>query len=809
MIVRTISKPFLPQTLQMKLSQALFRGKKSCYIPINKPCLNIKKNKNAIVCYSLLLYWVSAIIPQKSDNWIKSMTELTSEKIKSSNNVKSKIGKVEPNKIEASANEILKENQLSELQSEEKEKKLLSACRLLLREHGIRKSAAAIRDAVEITYDTFTPKYAVVSLSNLGFKASFGYLKIKKISKGFFPLIAFLNNGDAVLIKNYDENDNLEITEFGSQDESKTLSYKDFADQYSGYAILAKALNKSEIEERSGHWFFSSFQKSKWLYIQVMIAAMVSNFLSLTTSLFIMTVYDRVIPNGAFESLIALSIGAIIALGFDFLIRSLRGKFIDVASKRADLEISRRLFDRILSLTPGEMRQKTGAMAGTVREFETLREFFNSSTLVVLIDLPFVFFFIYVIYLIAGPLAYVGLVAVPVVIVVGLGIQPFLSKITKGNIESGMNKQAVLVETLNGLETVTATGSGKLMRKRYEEALNNQSERGNKIRAMSMFMVNFASSVQQYAQVAAIFYGVYLVVEGTISQGALIGAIILGGRTMSPLSQLANTLSRVNGAIAAYRNLSLLIGQKHISQINLSPISRPNFNGEIEFKNVSYTFEGTSQPVIQNLSLKIPSGQKVALVGKMGSGKSTLSRLIAGILEPTEGAILIDGVDVRQIDKADIRKNIGVMLQDSWLFSGTIRENIQMGYNEFDDDHILRICKIAGVDDFVGAHAKGYDLEIHEKGIGLSGGQKQTINLARSLLHDPQILLLDEPTSSMDQGTEKKVVTSLEASGVNKTMVIVTHRNPILSIVDRVLVLENGKIMADQTPEQLGIKKVK
>jgi ATP-binding cassette subfamily C protein LapB len=446
-------------------------------------------------------------------------------------------------------------------------------------------------------------------------------------------------------------------------------------------------------------------------------------------------------------------------------------------------------------------------MAGTIREFETLREFFNSSTLVILIDLPFVFFFIYVIYLIAGPLSYVFLTAVPLVIIVGLGIQPFLARITKGSVQSGMNKQAILVETLNGLETVTATGSGKLMRKRYEEALNNQADSGKQIRALSMFIVNFAASIQQYAQVAAIFFGVYLIVDGQITQGALIGAVILGGRTMAPLSQLANTLSRVNGALTAYRNLAALIGNKYGNSSNHSPISRPRLNGDIEFKNVSFKFEGSGQATINDISFKIPAGQKVALVGKMGSGKSTLSRLIAGILEPTSGAILIDGVDVRQIDQSDIRKNIGVMLQDSWLFSGSVRENIQMGFNEYDDDYVLNICKVAGVDDFVGSHPKGYDLEIKERGIGLSGGQRQTINLARSLLHDPQILLLDEPTSSMDQGTEKKVVGSLREFSQDKTMLIVTHRNPIISIVDRVFVIENGKILTDQTPEQLGIKK--
>ena len=720
------------------------------------------------------------------------------------------LAQIEPVKVEV--NQDIVEDEIvqkedNNIKAGTSEKSLILSVRVLLREHGVRKSAAAIRDAVEMPHDVFAPKQAVSAISSLGFKASFGNLSLSSITSDFYPALAFLKDGNSVIIKEADEEDEIVIIYPHERNRKEVISKDDFGSQFSGYVIIAKELNRREKEERSGHWFFSAFRKSKWIYVQVMIAAMVSNFLSLTTSLFTMTVYDRIIPNGAFESLIALSIGVVIALGFDFLIKSLRARFIDTASKRADLEISRRLFDRILTLTPVEQRQKTGAMAGTIREFETLREFFNSSTLVILIDLPFVFFFIYVIYLIAGPLAYVPLAAVPLVIIVGLGIQPFLARITKGSVESGMNKQAVLVETLNGLETVNATGSGRLMRKRYEDALNDQSDSGNKIRALSMFIVNFAASVQQYAQVAAIFFGVYLIVEGTITQGALIGAVILGGRTMSPLSQLANTLSRANGALTAYRNLSKLIGAKHNSAEELSPISRPNLDGEIEFKNVSYKFDGASQPVIKNLTFKIPAGQKVALVGKMGSGKSTLSRLIAGILEPTEGAILIDGVDVRQIDPSDLRKNIGVMLQDSWLFSGTIRENIQMGFNEYDDDHILKICKIAGVDDFVGSHPKGYDLEIRERGIGLSGGQRQTINLARSLLHDPQILLLDEPTSSMDQGTEKKVVASLKEVSEDKTMMIVTHRNPILTMVDRVFVLEGGQIVADQTPEQLGLKK--
>lgn len=713
------------------------------------------------------------------------------------------IAKIEPVKVPAS--EAQPSND-ADLAIEADDQSLLYATRALLRLHGIRKSRTAIRDAVEMPHSIFGPREAVSALNVLGFNSSFGALRITEINPNLLPLLAVTKSGEAILLKSVSEEHF--VVQTGHETVSEiTLTRAQFQDVYTGYVILANELSDEQKEARSGHWFFSAFRKSKWLYVQVMIAAMVSNFLSLTTSIFTMTVYDRIIPNGAFESLIALSIGVGIALGFDFVIKSLRARFIDVASRRADLEISRRLFDRILNLTPTEQKQKTGALAGTVRDFETLRDFFNSSTLVVLIDLPFIAFFIYVIYLIAGPLAYVAMVAVPLVIIVGLGIQPFLARITRGTVQSGMNKQAVLVETLSGLETVNATGSGKLMKKRYEDALDSQSESGNRVRVLTNFIVNFAASVQQYAQVAVIFLGVYLIVDGTITQGALIAAVILGGRTMSPLGQLANTMARVNGALVAYRNLSKLVGGKVRQPNDGSSISRTEFKGEIEFKNVSFTFDGANQPTLRNVSLKIPAGQKVAIVGKMGSGKSTLSRLIGGIFEPTEGAILIDGVDVRQIDKSDLRKNVGIMPQESWLFSGSVRENIQVGFNEYSDEHFLEICKVSGVDDFVGSNPQGYDLMVQEKGAGLSGGQKQAINLARSLLHKPAILLLDEPTSSMDQASEKRVVKALSENLEGKTLITVTHRNPILALVDRVLVMENGQIIADKSPEKLGIKK--
>ncbi len=685
--------------------------------------------------------------------------------------------------------------------------RLEMAVRRVCEANGRRKSVASIRRLVGENFETYGPKEACASLQNLGFEATFVNVSQKQLELQELPLIAFdKEQNPLVLIERKSDGSYVVIRDKKAKN-SEIILQGDFENIFSGYIVSIRKLSEFELQQKRGHWFFGAFKSSRWLYAQVIVASVISNFLALTTSIFTMTVYDRIIPNSAIDSLIALSIGVVIALSFDFIIRTIRGRFIDKASKAADIEVSNTLFDRVLSLTPAEQSQKTGAMASIIKEFETLREFFTSSTLVILVDLPFAFFFIYVISLIAGPMALVPLVAVPIVVVVGLLIQPFIARLTKATQQTGMNKQSVLVETLSGLETVNATGSGQLMKSRYIEALIGQSQSGGKSRNISQFLVNFSASVQQYAQVGAIFYGVFLIRDGLITQGALIAAVILGGRTLAPLAQLANALTRVNGAMTAYKSLNALLKNFNNAGLNDNYVSRSKLTGSIEFKNVSFSFPGAVEPTIKDLSIKITPGQKVAVVGKMGSGKSTLIKLISGLYEPTEGAVLIDGIDVRQLDKTDLQHNVGVMLQDSWLFSGTVKENIQLGLLEYDDDHILSLAKISGVDDFVASNPKGYDFEIKERGVGLSGGQKQSINLARALLHDPKLLLLDEPTSSMDQGTEKKIVDNLQEYGKDKTMMIITHRNPILTMVDRVLVVENGKVVADNTPDQLGLKK--
>ena len=682
---------------------------------------------------------------------------------------------------------------------------LIKILGLHLKSYGIAFSDGAIRDLPETSYEKFGPIQAVNALVLLKFNASFGKLTFKKLLKlRFEGLICFDKNDAPFLLEaGIKENSYIVNRYEDNQIISANLTKAELKENFNGFAIVSEQQAPDASKRSENDWFFGSLFKSKFLYFQVIFAASVSNFLGLSTSLFIMVVYDRVVPNEAIESLIALTVGVVIALVFDMAIKMLKAYFIDQAGRRADDRMSRLLFDKIAQLDTTGQRRQSGALAGVVREFDTLREFFTSATLVAIVDLPFIFFFIWIISLIAGPLAVIPALAVPIVIFTSLIIQPFLAKIASSSMDQSFNKQAVLVETLQGLETIKAIGADKLMRKRYQNAASAQADAGVKSRFLSQFAINCSTSVQQFAQVATIFYGVYLIRDGEVTMGALIAAVILGGRTLAPLTQMAQAMSRANSARQAYKNINKLFINDTSHILQGGNLSRGTILGAFEFQQATYSFPQSQTATISDLTLKIPVGQKIAIVGKMGSGKSTFLRLAAGLVQPNSGSVLIDGIDLRQLNESDLRRNLGVMLQENWLFSGTVRENLQLGFNQYSDEDILNISQVAGLDDFISKVPNGYDLRLQEKGEGLSGGQRQTISLARALLHNPSVLVLDEPTSAMDTGTEKIVINRLSKWAKDKTVLIVTHRKSILQMVDRVLVFDEGKIITDTTPDKL------
>lgn len=553
----------------------------------------------------------------------------------------------------------------------------------------------------------------------------------------------------------------------------------------------------------TSHWLAGPLRDNAKIYAQTVLAALIVNLLGLVSSFFIMTVYDKVLPNQAIESLIALTIGVVLAHIFDLILKSLRGYFVDIAGQRLDAVVGALVFENLMAMRLDQRRGPTGATAGLVREFDNLRDFFSSATLVALVDLPFIFVFIGVIAMMGGVLAFVPLAAVGAAALAGLVIQPLIARHTRDAMAEGHHKHAVLIETLAGLETVKSVAAAGLMRDRWRKSVLKQAKISTIGRFVNQAAVNFSGFAQQFAQVGVVVIGVFLVGDHKMSTGALIASVILTGRAMAPLAQVASLLGRVNGALASYRSLNELMGRRSETDPKREYFKRETLAGRIEFREVSFSYPGAKAKALDDVSFVIEPGERVAVLGRNGSGKSTIVRLMMGIYEPIEGAILADDTDIRQIRPSDLRRNIGAVLQDVCLFSGSIRENIALGLQGVSDDDVLAAAKIAGVHEFVGASEAGYDRVLTERGEGLSGGQRQAIALARALASKPSMLVLDEPSSALDTQAEAQLIARLDASTKGKTLVVVTHRTTMLRLVERVIVLDRGRVVIDGKRDEI------
>lgn len=600
-------------------------------------------------------------------------------------------------------------------------------------------------------------------------------------------------DGYVVLLRKT-EGDRVDVLRIDGVTERVPLFEQDF---YRDVSRIYNVQFTSAKEESKWAWLTKPLIESKWAYGQVILAALLINFLALSTSIFTMVVYDRVLPNNATESLVALTIGVGIALGFDIILKMLRGWFLDGAGSRADTLIGEKLFEQLVALDLSGKRDSVGGLSSVMREFESLREFMTSATLVALIDLPFIIIFLLVIYALGGPIVLVPLILVVAVLVVGVLAQPFLNRLAQQAISEGKNKQSILVETLSGIEVLKTSMAGREMRRRWRESLTTQSSSAVKSRAVSQFVVNFSAFAQQLAQVGIVVVGAHQVAQGNITLGGLIAAVILAGRSMAPLSQIANVLTRIVHARASFKALGNFMALPLDRKPNARLLQKETINGDIEFRNVSFQYDERSRKVIDEVSFSIKKGEKVALLGKIGSGKSTIARLMYGLYEPTLGSVLIDGVDVRQIEPFDLKRNVSLILQDSWLFSGSVRDNIAAGAPVCDDESLIKSAEISGANEFLADHPSGYDLQLLEAGGGLSGGQKQSISIARGLVGDPSVLIMDEATSMMDMGSESKFVERLGKSLIDQTLIVITHRSAMLQLVDRIIIFDKGKIVAD------------
>lgn len=589
--------------------------------------------------------------------------------------------------------------------------------------------------------------------------------------------------------------------------ESVLISDKEMREIYSGFAIFLKPKAKVDrrVEETdlkpSGHWLLGTLWRYRQYYRSAAIATLLVNILTLASIFFTMNVYDRVVPNQAFVTLWSLAIGVITAMLFEAFARYIRAHLIDVAGKKADLVLGTLLFRQMLSIKMEHKPASSGSFANQLREFESVRDFAASASLSAIADIPFVLFFIGIIFTIGGYLGFVPLILLPIILTISIIIQWPLAKTMKENLRETSLKQGVLIESVEGMETLKAVGGDPYMQRRWENFSALASETSMKSRRLSAMATGCFAFFQQIQTVIIVIVGVYLISAGDMTQGALIGTVMLASRATAPLGQIVGLAVRFQQAKAALESLNGLMAKPVDRDERIDYLPSPELNGNVAMSEIEFAYPAPPMqpaiPVLKKINITINRGERVAILGKIGSGKSTLLRVLARLFTPTAGQIFADGLDVTQIDPADWRKHVGFVSQDSRLFYGSLRENIMIGTPDATSKEFLRVLKLTGLDQIAAKHPMGINLPIGEMGDGLSGGQRQLVSLARSLIARPAMLLLDEPTSSMDMQTENKFIEHLKNATDDQTLVVVTHRPSLLSLVDRIIVIDDGKVVAD------------
>jgi ATP-binding cassette subfamily C protein LapB len=549
-------------------------------------------------------------------------------------------------------------------------------------------------------------------------------------------------------------------------------------------------------QPRLAAWLMEPMRANKATYWKVAIAAVFINIFGLMTSLFTMTVYDRVVPNNAISSLVALSIGFGIVVIFDFVLKLLRAYFVDHAGAQIDRDIGDAVFERMLAMRLELKKGSTGALAGLMRELEALRDFFASATLTAVVDVPFIFLTLFIVWVIGGWVVLVPALMVPLVILVGWLTHPALERLSARAMGEGLLKQSVLVETIGGLETVKTAGAAPLLSKRWRNAVEQHSDSSLRQRLVASIGVTFATSAGTISYAGVVIVGVTMIAERELTMGGLIACSILAGRAIAPLAQISQLLSRLTQTRTAYRQINEMM-QMPPEGPEGDALKLSKVQGRIEFRNVGFRYPGAPERALDALSFTINPGEHVALLGRVGSGKSTIARLVLGLYPQEEGLIMIDGTDIRQLDPLDLRSQIGAAMQESVLLTGSVRENIQLGRAGIGDEELVRVSQISGTHQFMGQIANGYDLRLADRGEGLSGGQRQSIAIARALAGRPPIILMDEPSSAMDAQTEGALIQRLGEELKDRTVILITHRPPLLQLAQRIILLDQGKIVSD------------
>ena len=647
-------------------------------------------------------------------------------------------------------------------------------------------------------------------LRSYGFENHISRRKLLEIPSLAMPAIIILNNEEAAVItdvKGHGEERTYVIRQGDAP--AHEISHKDLESKYLGFCWFIKpkltADHRSELPEYHlpKAWFWKVIARFKKYYYQVILASFLINILALISSLYVMNVYDRVIPNEAYSTLWVLSIGVFLAILFEFIAKMIRSHLTDIAGKKADLIISSALFRRVMALRLIERPISSGSYANNLRDFEAVREFMTSASLLVLVEASFLLLLLFVMFIIGGKLAIVPAVICTLVLIVSFAVQPVLAKRINESMRESSQRQGLAVEAVEGIETLKVNNATNWAQQRWDRLNALTATSSMKVKEINEFVSNLTVGLQQLNTVGLVLLGTYLihddVVEARITMGAVIASVILSGRALSSLGRVAGLAIRFQQAKNALKGVNAIVERPIERSPERSYVTLTQVQGQLTFKNVVFQYNEDTQPAIANLNLTIRPGEKVAILGRIGSGKSTLLKLAGGLYEPTGGNILLDDVDTRQIDPNFLRDKVTLLNQSPRLFLGTLRENLDLarmdGYST--DQELLAALRNFHLDQLVRNHPKGLDMPLGEDGLGLSGGQKQIVSLARLTLRHPRVVLLDEPTTGLDEQTERQALNVLAQWARDKTVVVVTHRLQVLPMVNRVVVVDNGRVVMD------------
>jgi ATP-binding cassette subfamily C protein LapB len=672
------------------------------------------------------------------------------------------------------------------------------------RHHGSSTTAEALVSGLPLVDGLLTPRLFPRAAERLGLAANLIQRPPKAIARALLPAVILNDQSQSCVLVGWSEDGTTAKVIYPDLlDATVAVSAGELDEFSNGAAIVCQP--KFQFDERAPqknltgeeHWFWSAVKANMPVYRDVLIAAFFINLFALSLPLFTMNVYDRVVPNHATETLWTLAIGLMIVVVMDFALRMMRSHFLDLASERVDIGVSAKIMEKVLGSRLEHRPASVGSYAVNLRAFDSVRDFINSASITTVIDVPFALIFCAVIFWIAPLVLLPVLLGVCVVLIyVSVGRNK-LKELSESTHRAGIQRNATLIESLVGLDTIKALGAESKTQRRWEEATAYLARTGVQLRLVSNSNLFLTAAATQLVTLFVVVTGVYLITQGELSMGGLIACSMLSGRVMAPVGQLA-------GLITQFEYAQISLGS--VDQVMETPQERPDggrflsrerFNGELEFKKVSFNYPNSEVPSLVDVSFKIRQGEKVAILGRVGSGKTTLQKLALGLFQPTEGAVLVDGIDLRQLDPAEFRKQVGYMPQDITLFHGSLRENIVLSHPYASDSDIIRAAKVANLTEFINRHPQGFDMMVSERGDSLSGGQRRCVALSRSILNDPGLLLMDEPTGSMDHSTEMAVKQALAEFIQGRTWVVVTHKNSLLEMVDRILVIDNGRIVAD------------